>query len=46
MKQRSFGKNSNGEAATLYTFENKNGVVMDVSDFGGTLYSLLVPEKE
>ena len=46
MKQRSFGKNSKGEAATLYTFENKNGVVMEVSDFGATLYSLLVPDKE
>lgn len=46
MKQRSFGKNSKGEAATLYTFENKNGVVMEVSDFGATLYSLLVPDKD
>lgn len=46
MKQRSFGKNSKGEAATLYTFENKNGVVMEVTDFGATLYALLVPDKE
>lgn len=46
MQQRSFGKNSKGEAATMYTFENKNGVVMEVSDFGATLYSLLVPDKE
>ncbi len=40
MKQRSFGE------ATLYTFENKNGMVMEVSDFGATLYSLLVPDKD
>jgi len=46
MQQRSFGKNSKGEAATMYTFENKNGMVMEVSDFGATLYSLLVPDKE
>jgi len=46
MQQRSFGKNTKGEAATLYTFENKNGVVMEVSDFGATLYSLLVPDKD
>ena len=39
MKQRSFG------AATLYTFENKNGMIMEVSDFGATLYALLVPDK-
>lgn len=45
MKQRSFGKNSKGEAATLYTFENENGMVMEVSDFGATLYSLLVPDR-
>lgn len=46
MKQRSFGTGRNGEAATLYTFENKNGMVMEVSDFGATLYSLIVPDKD
>ena len=46
MKQRDFGKNKKGEAATLYTLENKNGMVMEVSDFGATLYSLLVPDKD
>lgn len=44
MKQRAFGKNTKGEAATLYTFENSNGMVMEVTDFGATLYSLLVPD--
>jgi len=46
MKTRSFGANTKGEKATLYTFENENGMVMEVSDFGATLYSLLVPDKE
>ena len=46
MKQRSFGTGKNGEAATLYTIENKNGMVMEVSDFGATLYSLIVPDKD
>ena len=41
---RSFGKNKKGEAATLYTFRNENGMVMEVSDFGATLYALLVPD--
>ncbi len=45
MKQRSFGKNTKGEAAVLYTFENKNGMVMEVSDFGATLYALHVPDS-
>lgn len=40
MKTRSFGK------ATLYTFENKCGMVMEVTDFGATLVSLLVPDKD
>lgn len=40
MKQRSFG------TATLYTLENKNGIVMEVTDFGATLYSLFVPDKD
>jgi len=44
MKQRAFGKNSRGQAATLYTFENKNGMVMEVTDFGATLVSLMVPD--
>lgn len=43
MKTRDFGFNSRGERATLYRFENKNGMVMEVTDFGATLYSLLVP---
>ena len=46
MRQKSFGKNTKGEAATLYIFENKNGMVMEVSDFGATLFSLLVPDKD
>ena len=39
MQQRSFGE------AVLYSFENKNGMIMEVSDFGATLYALLVPDK-
>ena len=38
MRQRCFGE------ATLYTFENKNGMVMEVTDFGATLYALIVPD--
>ena len=40
MKTRSFGN------ATMYTFENKNGMVMAVTDFGAVLYSLMVPDKD
>lgn len=46
MEQRSFGQNKKGEQATLYTFRNQNGMTMEVTDFGATLYSLLVPDQE
>lgn len=44
MNKRFFGVNSRGENATLYTFENKNGMIMEVTDFGATLFSLQVPD--
>lgn len=43
---RDFGTNKKGEAAKLYSFVNKNGMEMHVSDFGCTLYALLVPDKD
>ena len=46
MNKRAFGVNIRGEAATLYTFENSNGMVMEVTDFGATLYSLWIPTAE
>lgn len=46
MKTREFGVNSKREKATLYTFTNQNGVVMEVSDFGASLHALMVPDKE
>lgn len=46
MRKREFGKNTKGEAATLYTLTNHNGMELFVSDFGATLHALLVPDKE
>ncbi len=43
---KDFGTNTKGEAATLYSFENSNGMKMEVSDFGATLYSLYVPDAK
>lgn len=45
MKKRNFGKNQKGESVTMYSFENTNGMVMEVSNFGATLHSLFVPDK-
>lgn len=39
METREFGE------ATLYRFENVNGLVMEVSDFGAILHELIVPDK-
>ena len=46
MKTRAFGIGKSEEAVSLYRFENKNGMVMEVTDFGATLYSLIVPDKD
>jgi len=46
MRKSAFGFSVRGEATALYTFENKNGMVMAVTDFGATLQSLLVPTAE
>ena len=43
MITRPFGINHSGESATLYTFTNRNGMTMAVTDFGATLHSLLIP---
>lgn len=44
--KKCFHKNKKGEACTLYRMKNKNGMVLEVSDFGATLVSLFVPDKE
>lgn len=46
VKKRYFGKNGKGQEANLYTLENKNGMILEVTDFGATLYALIVPDKE
>lgn len=46
MQTREFGVNTKGEKAILYSFQNANGMVMEVTDFGATLYSLLVPDRD
>lgn len=46
MTKKQFGYDKNGKEATLYSFCNKNGMVMEVTDFGATLYALMVPDKD
>ena len=40
-----FGKLPDGRVADLYTLTNKNGLVMKITNYGGTVTSLSVPDK-
>lgn len=44
INQQLFGTLPMGEPVSLYTLENKNGISLTVTDFGGKLVSLLVPD--
>ena len=43
--KREFGKNSKGEQAYFYEISNAAGMKAVVTDFGATLHSLYVPDK-
>jgi aldose 1-epimerase len=40
-----FGQTKDGQPAHLYTLTNKNGLVAKVTDYGGTLTELHVPDR-
>lgn len=44
--KKEFGKNSKGETAFLYEITNNQGMKAVVTDFGATLHSLYVPDKD
>lgn len=43
---KDFGVLSDGTKAKLYTIVNKNGLTMQVTDYGGIIVSLSVPDKD
>ena len=45
MLKKSFGQTKTGKQASLYVFENRNGMIMSVTDFGATLVNVVVPDK-
>ena len=45
VRTRSFGKTPDGDAVTLYTLTNSNKVNAGVIDYGATLVSIRVPDK-
>ena len=42
----SFGLTPDGREATIYSLRNANGVQVDITDFGGTVVRLLVPDRQ
>lgn len=45
-KKEIFGTTKDGAQASLYTVENKNGVVAKYTDFGAILVALYVPDRD
>ncbi|MBI2424295.1 MAG: galactose mutarotase [Candidatus Hydrogenedentes bacterium] len=46
VEKRPFGETASGQAATLYTLTNTHGMTAAVTDFGATLVSLKVPDRD
>ncbi len=44
--QKSFGKTSRGEEATLYTLANGNGMKVSFTNFGANIVSIIVPDSK
>ena len=45
VQKRSFGQTKDGKEVFLFSFENKNGVKAEVTNFGANLVNLFVPDK-
>lgn len=45
VEKRSFGKLSNGVEVSIYTLTNKNGLKAEITNYGATVVSLFVPDK-
>lgn len=45
VEKKSFGKLSSGEEVFLYTLTNKNGLKAEITNYGATVVSLMVPDK-
>ncbi len=43
--KESFGTSKNGEAVSVYLLQNKNGMKVRVTDYGASLVSIIVPDK-
>ena len=46
MEKKCFGKTKDGIEVQLYTLENKNGIKVEVTNYGANLVNVFVPNKE
>jgi aldose 1-epimerase len=46
MQKQSFGKTEDGQQMDLYTLANKNGMKVTVTNFGASVVSIIVPDKD
>ncbi len=46
MGKQAFGKTDEGQQADLYVLTNKNGVEVAITNYGGTVVSLKVPDRK
>src|ERR1700680_4157680 len=46
MQKQSFGKTEDGQQMDLYTLANKNGMKVTITNFGASVVSIVVPDKE
>ena len=44
MEKKAFGTTPDGKAADLYTLKNKNGMEVSITDYGGIVTSIRVPD--
>jgi aldose 1-epimerase len=45
MEKRDFGTTAEGKAAELYVLTNKNGMEVSITNYGGTVTSIKVPDR-
>jgi len=46
ISSKPFGQTSDGETATLYTLTNAKGMKVEITNYGGIVTSIIVPDRE
>lgn len=46
ISKKEFGKLNDGRTADLYTLENENGMKVEITNYGGIIVSLYVPDRD